>query len=68
MTKMYGKIKWYKVKLGYGYITGGDNESYYFEMESLMDKDYIPKENDIVKFIPHEEDICYATKIEESKM
>lgn len=52
INKMVGRIKWFKKDKGYGYITGFDDETYYFEISSLIvDEDKI-KENLLVNFIP----------------
>ena len=52
INKMIGRIKWFKKDKGYGYITGFDDETYYFEISSLIvDEDKI-KENLLVNFIP----------------
>ena len=51
MSKMFGKIKWFKKNKGYVYIIGADNESYFFELiDCVNDGDF--KENDEVMFIP----------------
>ena len=64
MSKMLGRIKWYLEKKGYGYIIAGDDNSYYFKLVDLIDKNYIPKENDMVKFIPNFDAIDSATEVE----
>lgn len=68
--KMLGRIKWFKLEKGYGYITGYDEERYYFETINIL-KNTDPstlKENTEVLFIPNMfTKIPYASEIELSK-
>jgi len=62
--KISGKIKWYKKEKGYGYITGLDGDTYYFEISNCLNKKEEFKEGDTVLFIPNFDDIDYATNVE----
>lgn len=68
--KMLGRIKWFKLEKGYGYITGYDEESYYFEIANILENtnSSILKENTEVLFIPNMfTKIPFASEIELSK-
>ena len=62
--KMEGNIKWYKKNKGYGYITGADEETYFFEITDCLDLDAEFNEGDEVLFIPEFTDVEYARKVE----
>lgn len=63
--KMIGKIKWFKNEKGYGYITGYDEEDYYFESEDLLINPDILQTDTEVLFIPNTTtEIPYADEIE----
>lgn len=62
--KINGKIKWFKLEKGYGYILGYDNESYFFELIDCVNEDYCFKKNDEVTFIPNFQALLYATEVE----
>ena len=64
---MLGKIKWYKEKKGYGYIIGGDNETYFFELADCVNKEEIFNEGDLVMFIPQFGLMDQALKVEKYK-
>ena len=65
IDKLIGKIKWFKEEKGYGYITGYDEETYYFELDNLLiDIEKIKPELE-VKFIPNTfTSMSYADEIE----
>lgn len=63
-TKMIGNIKWFKKEKGYGYIIGGDDETYFFELLDCVDQNSDFKEGDEVLFIPMFRGIDYASKVE----
>ena len=65
--KMLGKIKWYKENKGYGYIIGGDNETYFFEISNCVNKDENFNEGDLVKFVPQIGLMDYAEEVEKCK-
>ena len=64
-VKMIGTIKWFKEEKGYGYITGYDEEDYYFELNNLLTNPTNLKKEVKVKFIPNDlTKISYADEIE----
>lgn len=64
-VKMIGTIKWFKKEKGYGYITGYDEEDYYFELNNLLTNPNNLKKEVKVKFIPNDlTKIPYADEIE----
>jgi len=50
---MIGKVKWFNIKYGYGYITGYDDTAYYFELNNLLCDIKDIKQNVEVRFIPN---------------
>lgn len=63
--KMIGKIKWFDIDDGYGYITGYDDEEYYFELYNLIVDPTKLKSGIDVYFIPYMfTKIPYADEIE----
>ena len=66
IEKIIGKVKWFKPKKGYGYIIGYDNQTYYFEIDSLLIDIKKIKTGLIVKFIPNSfASLAFADQIEE---
>ena len=61
--RLIGKIKWYKEKLGVGYVIGIDGELYHFELCHCLGNNYIYKADDIVSFTPVSGSIDYAINI-----
>lgn len=62
--KMLGTIKWFKKEKGYGYIEGGDGESYFFELINCIDFNYTFVSGEEVLFIPNMGEMDFATKVE----
>lgn len=63
--KMMGKVKWFKKEKGYGYITGYDEENYYFELSNVLVNVENLKAGNEVQFIPNTlTQIPYADEIE----
>ena len=62
--KMKGVIKWYKEDKKYGYITGADDESYYFTILDCININETFKEGDQVLFDPIFGEIDSASKVE----
>lgn len=61
---MIGKIKWFNLDKGYGYIIGYDDTTYYFEVNNLLCDIKDIKPNIEVKFIPNSYTYMeYADKI-----
>lgn len=55
LIKMKGKIKWFDIKKGFGFITGEDNKEYFVHYTALPN-DYRPKEEENVLFEAKETD------------
>lgn len=63
--KMIGRIKWFDINKGYGYITGYDEENYYFELDNLITNPTNLESGVEVKFMPNMlTKIPYADEIE----
>ena len=63
--KMIGRIKWFDIDKGYGYIIGYDEETYYFELDNILLNIENIKAGIEVKFIPNTlTKIPYADQIE----
>ena len=62
--KMLGTVKWFKDYKGYGYIEGGDGESYFFELIDCVNMQETFTSGDEVLFIPNIGDMDFATKVE----
>ncbi len=64
-SKMIGRLRWFDENKGYGYITGYDEENYYFQLENLLIDPTILRTGTEVKFIPNTlTKIPYADEIE----
>ncbi len=61
---MYGKIKWFKINKGYGYIIGADNDTYFFEIIDCVNQNETFLPDDEVLFIPKIGELNIATKVE----
>ena len=46
---MYGKVKWFSLEKGYGFITSNDGSDYYFNVQSINGS-LLPNNGDIVEF------------------
>ena len=64
MEKMVGKVKWFKGSKGYGYIIGGDDETYFFELANCINQNETFNTDDKVKFVPNYLYMEYATEVE----
>ena len=52
---MEGKVKWYNVQKGYGFIAGDDGKDYFMH-SSQVPEGIVPKENEAVSFDAKETD------------
>ncbi len=51
MINLKGKVKFYNIEKGFGFIAGEDNKDYFVHHSQLVNN-FIPRDNDEVEFEP----------------